>query len=338
MAIRIALDAMGGDNGVLAVIGGMDRYFSTHPSIASDVFFNIYGDTQEIEKVLKKDASIPNSKYKIIHTKNIIPGDMKPSYALRYGRGSSMFEAIHSISIGQSDAVVSSGNTGAYMALSKSLLKMIPGVDRPALVSLIPTAHGTRNVMLDLGANTECDAFNLFQFAIMGNAVAKAVLNLENPRIGLLNVGTEKTKGTQCLKMAYDLIFDHFGNSFVGFVEGSDITNNAADVIVSDGFSGNIALKTIEGTFKFIANLYKNNVTRNMWGKFSYLVSKPILNRIWGVVDPRKHNGASLVGLNGIAIKSHGNADAVSFSSAISVAVRLAGADFVANIRNFMDK
>lgn len=336
MTIKIALDAMGGDHAADSVVGGVQIFLDS--CAKSGVFFNIYGDTDAIEAALKRFQTIPADAYEIFHTESIIAGDMKPSYALRSGRGSSMFEAISSVLSGRSDAVVSAGNTGAYMALSKAILKTIEGIERPALVSLMPTCSGRNNVVLDLGANAECSPLNLFQFALMGDAVAKALLQLDHPTIGLLNVGTEKTKGNECIREAFDLIKEHFGDCFKGFVEGTDILQDTVDVVVADGFSGNIALKTIEGTFKFIARLYKKGVKSSLLGKISYLVSKPVLDQIWNVVDPRKHNGASLVGLNGIAVKSHGNADALSFSSAISVAVRLAKSNFVQNIKSLMEK
>ncbi len=336
MTIKIALDAMGGDYAPNSVVGGMQSFLNFYSD--PDVFFNIYGNADAIEDALKRSQTISADSYNIFHTKSIITGNMKPSYALRSGRGSSMFEAISSVILGNSDAVVSAGNTGAYMALSKAILKPISGIERPALVSLMPTCSGRNNVVLDLGANAECSPVNLSQFAIMGNAVAKALLQLDHPTIGLLNVGTEKTKGNECIKEAFDLIKEHFGDYFKGFVEGTDILQDTVDVIVADGFSGNIALKTIEGTFNFIARLYKKGVKSSLIGKISYLVSKPVLDQMWNTVDPRKHNGASLVGLNGIAVKSHGNADVFSFSSAISVAVRLAKSNFVQSIKSLMEK
>lgn len=337
MTIKIALDAMGGDLAPSSVIKGVKTFLESPPA-SPDVFFNIYGNSSSLNSDIKLLLGVPDSCYKIIHAERVIPSDMKPSHALRYGRGASMFEAISSVLSGESDAVVSAGNTGAYMALSKALLKTIDGIERPALVSLMPTAAGSNNVVLDLGANAECSPLNLFQFALMGNAVAKALLHISHPTIGLLNVGTEKTKGTECVREAFQLISEHFENNFKGFVEGTDILQETVNVIVTDGFSGNIALKTIEGTFKFIAGLYKNSVKSSILGKISYLMSKPLLGQIWNIVDPRKHNGASLVGLNGIAVKSHGNADAFSFSSAISVAVKLAESNFVQNIKSLMEK
>lgn len=334
MTIKIALDAMGGDLAIDSVVGGMDRFLQDSPK--ANVFFYLYGNQEKIEASLKKLAVKKSDFFELIHTETKIDNNMKPSHALRNGRGSSMFEAILSVAEGRTDAVVSAGNTGAYMALSKVILKTIGGIDRPALVSLIPNVSGHGNVVLDLGANTECSPVNLFQFALMGNAVAKALLQTEQPRIGLLNVGTEKTKGTDKIKEAFDLISAEFGEKFVGFVEGTDIQKETANVIVTDGFSGNIALKAIEGTFRFIAKLYQKGVTSSLRGKVSYLLSKPILDQIWDTIDPRKHNGASLVGLQGIAVKSHGNADAYSFSSAISVALKLAQSDFVNNIKKLI--
>jgi glycerol-3-phosphate acyltransferase PlsX len=328
VTIRIALDAMGGDHGTKSVLGGL----SLCNFRSSEVAFNVFGDSELINGMCGKDWP-----YNIVHTDKVIPSDMKPSYALRYGRGSSMFEAISSVAREESDAVVSSGNTGAYMALSKAILKTIPGIERPALVSLIPNIDGGSNVVLDLGANTECGSNNLFQFAIMGDAVAKALLGIENPRVALLNVGAEKNKGTSVVQDAFKLSSDYFKEKFIGFVEGTDLLKSTADVIVTDGFSGNIALKTIEGTFRFVAGLYKKEVQKNIWGKLSYIVSKPVLTRMWEAIDLKKHNGAILVGLNGLAIKSHGMADELSFASAISVAIQLVKSNFTQNIKDFLE-
>ncbi|MDR2074836.1 MAG: hypothetical protein LBP31_01285, partial [Holosporales bacterium] len=222
VTIRIALDAMGGDHGTKSVLGGIPL---CNPH-SSDVIFNVFGNSELIKGMCKKDWP-----HNIVHTDKVIPSDMKPSYALRYGRGSSMFEAISSVARGESDAVVSSGNTGAYMALSKAILKTIPGIERPALVSLLPNIDGGSNVVLDLGANTECDPNNLFQFAIMGDAVARALLKIENPRIALLNIGVEKNKGTSIVQDAFKLTSNYFKDRFIGFVEGTDLSKSTADVI-----------------------------------------------------------------------------------------------------------
>jgi glycerol-3-phosphate acyltransferase PlsX len=328
MTVRIALDAMGGDGGVSAVVGGIGSIK------AKDVFYSIYGDASAIEAVRIEH---PKNAYRIVTVDKVICNNAKPSHALRYGRGTSMFEAISSVSTGEADAVVTAGNTGAYMALSRALLKMVDGIDRPALVSSVPNVARGSNIFLDLGANAECFPENLLQFAIMGNAVAKVLLGLSEPRLGLLNVGTEKTKGTECVKEAYALLYERFNDKFVGFVEGTEILKTSADVIVADGFSGNISLKTMEGTFKFVTELYKNEVKSSLFGKLSYLMNRPILNRISSVIDPKKHNGAVLVGLNGIAVKSHGNADFVSFASAINIAIQLVRSNFVHSIKSLME-
>lgn len=339
MTVKIALDAMGGDNGASAVIGGIARYLLSLSSLSDDdssVFFNIYGDRDTIEGEIGKYSVITEDLYAIHHTLSVISSDMKPSYALRSGRGSSMFESIMSVANGDSDAVVSSGNTGAYMALSKVIMKTIDYIDRPALVSMLPNIDGGKNVVLDLGANTECTSENLLQFAMMGDAVAKCLLNLDKPKIGLLNVGTEKSKGTDSIREAYESLSSSNILNFIGFVEGTDLCRSTADVIVMDGFSGNIALKTIEGTIRLVAGLYEKNVRASLRGKISYLFSKKVLKNIKNVIDPREHNGASLVGLNGVAIKSHGNSDDVGFASAISVAAQLSKFDLIKKVKNSM--
>ena len=328
--IKIALDAMGGDLGVDAVVSGADYYLSRFGS--RDVFFNFYGDFEKIQSVLSGCRNISESLYSIHHVEKMISNDMKPSVAIRSGRNTSMFEAISSVSRLENDAVVSSGNTGAYMALSKIILKTLDNIERPALVSLIPNSVG-KSVVLDLGANTECSSINLVQFAIMGQAVAKILLGKENPSVSLLNVGTEKSKGTDSLRGAFDILESFKNMNFTGFVEGTDIMKGTSDVIVTDGFSGNIALKTIEGTIKFLASMLKNEVKSGILGKIAYIFGKNIIKNIANAIDPKNHNGASLIGLQGIAVKSHGNSDHIGFANAISVAEKLARSKFIQNVK-----
>ncbi len=329
--VRVAIDVMGGDHGAESTIAGLSSYISKNGF--DGVAFDLFGDRSIIEAQIGKFPNIPGSIYEIYNTgSSVISPDMKPSAAVRGGRGTSMFEAILHVADKKAGAVVSSGNTGAYMALAKIILKTMVDVERPALISILPNVKG-KSVMLDLGANTECSSTNLIQFAIMGAAAAKVLLKVDNPSVGLLNVGTEKGKGTDSLKGAYEFLENSKDINFVGFIEGTDITKGTADVIVTDGFSGNISLKTMEGTIRFLVHLFKEGIKSSILGKIGFLFCLGMLSRIKNKMDPSRHNGASLVGLDGIAIKSHGSSDAVGFASAISVAVELARSNFIKNLK-----
>ena len=328
--IRVALDMMGGDLGSDATVSGLSLYAKNND--CNDIIFDLFGD----EAVLKPCLSAQQC---VIHDtgQNAISATEKPAKALKIGHGTSMFEAISWVAQGNADAVVSSGNTGAYMALSKILIGTIDSIDRPAIVSIIPNVVNN-TVMLDLGANTDCNAQKLLQFAIMGKAFSRVLQQIENPRIGLLNVGTERTKGTDLLEEAYDLLEHAAGLNFVGFVEGTDITKGTADVVVTDGFTGNVALKTMEGTIRYIAHTLKTGFSSSLISKIGYLFCRNAIKTLRDAVDPRNHNGAPLVGLKKISIKSHGNSDAVGFANAISVAVKLAKSGFVSNIEKMISE
>ena len=328
--IRVALDMMGGDLGSDATVSGLSLYAQKHD--CSDITFDLFGNGEALANAVRTNRCV-------IHDtgKNVISANEKPAKALKVGRGTSMFEAISWVAQGHADAVVSSGNTGAYMALSKILIGTIDGIDRPAIVSVIPNVVQS-TVMLDLGANTDCNATQLLQFAVMGKAVSKVLQQIENPRIGLLNIGTERTKGTELLEEAYELLGRAQGLNFVGFVEGTDITKGTADVIVTDGFTGNVALKTMEGTIRYIAHTLKVGFSSSLISKIGYLLCRNAIKNLKDAIDPRNHNGAPLVGLKKISIKSHGNSDAIGFANAISVAVKLAKSGFVDNIEKMISE
>lgn len=327
---RIALDMMGGDLGVEATVSGLSLYRNTHD--CSDVVFDLFGDKATLSKFVQKT----NCEIHDTGT-NVISATEKPAKAIKAGRGTSMFEAISWVAQGNADAVVSSGNTGAYMALSKMLIGTIDGIDRPAIVSIIPNIVNS-TVMLDLGANTDCSPTKLLQFAIMGKAVSRVLQQIDNPRIGLLNIGTERTKGTDALEEAYELLANAQGLNFIGFVEGTDIAKGTADVIVTDGFTGNVSLKTMEGTIRYIAHTLKAGFSSSLMSKIGYLFCRSAIKTMKDAIDPRHHNGAPLVGLKKISIKSHGNSDAVGFANAISVAVKLAKSGFVSNIEKMISE
>ncbi|PIR34465.1 MAG: phosphate acyltransferase [Alphaproteobacteria bacterium CG11_big_fil_rev_8_21_14_0_20_44_7] len=316
--MKIALDAMGGDNAPASVIKGADIALVSYPQLE----FIIFGDKEQVEPLLHKHPKLAK-KSRFIHTDIIVANEEKPSVALRQGKNSSMALAIDAVKRGDADAVISAGNTGALMAMSKIALRTLPGIDRPAICSLFPTSKG-QSVMLDLGANPECSAENLFQFAVMGEAYARAVLGKKDASIGLLNIGSEAGKGIDSVRRAADLLEDtHLPLNFKGFVEGNDIAMGTVDVVVADGFSGNIALKTAEGAGKLCAEYLKRGLTSSIMARCGAVLAKPALKSVFKKIDPRSHNGGMFVGLNGIVVKSHGGTDHIGFANAIEVTVNL---------------
>lgn len=325
--LKIALDAMGGDIGPGAVIPAANMIAEKN----SSVHFLIFGDESKISPVL---ANFPKLRgvATVIHTEKIIDNDDKPSNALRTGKGSSMRLAIEAVRDGHADAIVSSGNTGALMALAKTVLKTVPGIHRPALASVFPNIHG-QSIMLDLGANVLVDAENLAQFAVLGAVFAKAHSGIAVPKVGLLNVGTEDAKGPDHVKSAASILSNiEFPGEYIGFVEGTDITNSKIDVIVCDGYVGNIALKAIEGVGKMTGYLFKETLTSDPLSFIGSILSYFALKRFKNKVDPRRYNGGVFLGLNGICIKSHGSSDALGFSTAIKMAVNLAQNGYISTI------
>lgn len=304
---------MGGDNAPGCVIEGINFL---EKDIKKDLFFLLYGDERKIERYLLKYPEVRKIS-KIYHTDVYITGDDKPSLALRK-RDSSMRLAIDALKSGQAEAVISAGNTGALMGIAKMVLKTIPGIDRPALIQLIPNFLGRSTALLDMGANIDCDSTNLFQFAIMGSAFYKAAKNCSNPKIAILNVGSEEMKGNDAVKNASQMLKNScLKDNFLGYLEGDDIMKGLADVVVTDGFTGNVALKAIEGASKFFSGVMKDGFSSSFMSKIGYLLASSGINKAKKKIDHKQHNGAMLVGLNGIVVKSHGNADKVSFVNAI---------------------
>ncbi len=315
----IALDAMGGDNAPHAVLAGAENAHAAYP----DVQFLLYGDEATLAALLPGYPKL-QSVSRIMHAEAVVSPDDKPSTALRQGKRSSMRLAIDAVNSGEAAAMVSAGNTGALMAMSKIVLKTLPGIDRPAICTIMPTIRG-KTVMLDLGANVDCNSDNLFQFALMGNAFARVMLKVESPTIGLLNIGSEDVKGNEVVKSAAALLKETaVPLNFIGYVEGNDIAEGTADVVVTDGFSGNIALKTAEGTAKICRDFMKQAFRSSLLARIGCLLARPALTKFFSRIDHRFYNGAMLVGLNGIIVKSHGGADALGLSSAICVAIELA--------------
>lgn len=322
LSLPIALDAMGGDAAPESVLVGAYKALKRHPGLK----FLVFGQREKIEPFFKQYAEL-ESACTIMHTYDFVANDDKPSTAIRQGKNSSMRLAINSVNDGKAAAVVSAGNTGALMAMSKIVFKTLPGINRPAIAALFPTMRGDC-VMLDLGANVECSARDLFQFAVMGDAFAKAVLGKKRPSIGLLNIGSEEMKGHEELKEASAMLRDSGLNiDYQGFVEGNEVPRGVVDVVVTDGFTGNVALKTAEGTARLISTYIKEAFSATLLSKLAGLLSKGALMAVKDKLDDRKRNGAMFLGLNGIAVKSHGSADSFSFCNAITVAVELASHD-----------
>jgi len=316
--ITIALDAMGGDRAPAMVLRGADIALQRHP----DARFMLFGNEAQIAPLLAK-LPLLGKAASLYHTGEVVADDAKPSQALRAGRRSSMRLAIDAVADGRADGIVSAGNTGALMAIAKFVLKTLPGIERPAIATMFPTRRG-ESVMLDLGANIECDAENLVQFALMGDVFARTVLGLLQPTVGLLNVGSEDLKGNDAVRGASARLRDGtIPIRFYGFVEGDDIAAGTVDVIVTDGFTGNVTLKAIEGVAKLFSESLRASFHYSLSARIGYLFARGALKKLAARLDPRGYNGAMFLGLAGIAVKSHGSTDAFGFANAIGVAVDL---------------
>ena len=324
----ISVDAMGGDNSPRIVVEGINLAHKNNP----DIKFLLFGDEEKINADLKRFPQM-NSYCKVIHTSEFVRNEDKPSQVIR-NKNTSMYMAIDAVRKGEAAAVMSAGNTGALMAISKMILKTIQRIHRPAICTNIPHKNGMC-VMLDLGANTECSAVNLAEFAIIGNILAKHTLEIERPRIALLNIGAEEMKGREEIHQAAKMIKStHLDLNFIGYIEPHQIGEGYADVVVSDGFTGNIALKTMEGTAKLISGMLKSTIKKSIWAKIGLPFLLPAVMALKKQMDPRKYNGAMFVGLNGLSVKSHGGTDALGFSYAIDNASKLVRQNFVQTIRD----
>ena len=328
-ALTIALDAMGGDAAPKMVVRGAAIALERFP----EVRFLMFGRAREIEPLLNSKGRLKDVTT-LHHTDDVVSSDAKPSVALRAGRQSSMRLAINAVHSGEADCVVSAGNTGALMAMAKFVLKTLPGTNRPAIASFFPTLRG-ESVMLDLGANVQCDAQNLVDFTVMGNAFARSVLGLQEPTYALLNVGSEEIKGHESLQEASSILrASNLPGRFLGFVEGDDIAKGTAGVGVPVILTGNVALKTAEGTAKLINEYLRNTFRSSLLAGLGYLLARPAMKKLRLRVDPRGYNGAMFLGLNGIAVKSHGGTDALGFANAIGVAVDMHRHDIIEKIRS----
>jgi len=318
----ISVDAMGGDEGPAAVVAGCALSAQANP----DIGFILHGPQEQLDPLIAKHRELAG-RCNVHHATEVVTMDDKPSQVVRTGKNTSMWSAIDSVRSGEAAVAVSCGNTGALMAMSMIRLRKLPGVNRPAIAVLYPSSNPQGfNVMLDVGADIRADAEDLLRFALMGTSYARNGMNLERPRVGLLNVGTEEHKGRTELKEAYDLIRaqgDATGFEFVGFVEGGDISGNRADVIVTDGFTGNVAIKTGEGTASMIGNRLREAFKYSPLSRLASLLAYTSLRRLSKTIDPRRVNGGVFLGLNGTVVKSHGSADATGISAAIKLAAQL---------------
>ncbi len=323
----LAIDAMGGDEAPAMVVQGLEISAERHPKAR----FLLVGDEARLAPLLAASKRAAAS-CTIRHASGVISNDVKPTAALRL-RDASLRVAIDAVAVGAASGVVSAGNTGAMLALAKVVLRTMGGIDRPAMAALSPSTRGDV-VMLDLGANLACDTRNLVEFAIMGDAFARAVLGLTEPTIGLLNVGSEEGKGDDRLRRAAIVLREsHISAQFVGFVEGHDITAGRTDVVVTDGFTGNVALKTGEGAMRMVSELLRQVFTSSVASRLGYVLARPGLERLREWLDPRRYNGAVLLGLNGVVVKSHGGTDAEGFAHAVDVAMDMVTYGFNERIR-----
>lgn len=316
MDITLSVDAMGGDNAPKMVIQGLSAAAKRYPNVS----FLVYGNKAIVDPFLASENDL-RKKVTFIHCEEVISPETKPSAAVRGFPNSSMRQAIKAVAEGRAQGVISAGNTGAYMALAKIILKTIPGIDRPALASLAPTLRG-EVVILDLGANVECSAKNLQQFAIMGELFARHVLHLPKPKVGLINVGSEDIKGSTIVKDAAEMIrTSSIKDNFYGFIEGNDIPQGTVDVAVMDGFTGNVVLKAGEGVMHLAIHYFKEAFKSSWAARLGYLFARPMIQKLSMRLDYRRYNGGMWLGLGGIAIKSHGGTDALGFAHAIDLAV-----------------
>lgn len=331
--VTISIDAMGGDAAPDVVVEGVRLARERLPHVR----YLLFGDAARVQPLVD---SYPELKdiCTVHHAEDAVTNDAKPSQVLRNGRRSSMWLAVDAVAKGEAAGVVSAGNTGALMAVSKFVLRTLPGIDRPAIAGMFPTIKG-ETLMLDLGANVDCNSNNLVEFAVMGEVYARAVLGLEKPTIGVLNVGSEELKGNDAVRSAAATLREsQLPIHFHGFVEGNDITAGTVDVVVTDGFTGNIALKTAEGTVRLYSTFLKEAFKSSLLAKIGYLLSKHALGKVRQRTDPRRYNGAMFLGLNGIAVKSHGGTDAFGFANAIGVAVDLVTHGYNERIRREFER
>ncbi len=325
----IAIDAMGGDKAPKAVLGGINQFLFQNDD--DSVFFRIFGDENVLRPMLHKYQRVAKSS-EIVHSPEKIKSTDKPREVIRNAANTSMYMAIKDVREGRSAAIVSAGNTGVLMALSKMALKTLDGISRPAITTMLPSGGGDKRVViLDLGANIQCDEDNLFDFALMGSIYAETIGGMPRPKLGILNIGEEDQKGNEVLVNLNKLLQEHKDElpyDYIGFIEGNDIGTGDVQVVVTDGFTGNIVLKTVEGTAKLIKRVLVETLKKSIMAMIGAFFLVHVFKRLKHKIDPRSYAGAIFLGLNGFSIKTHGNSDALAFANAIKYASDLAGADF----------
>jgi len=327
--IKIAVDAMGGDGSPKKVIDGITHHFKNN----KNSFYKIFGDKDKILPHIKSDLS--DTSFEIIHTVDIVRGTDSPLEGAKRGKNTSMWLAIQSVKEKKSDVVISAGNTGALLVISKLNLKMIENIDKPALSALWPNKKGM-SVVLDLGANIECNPKNLIDFSIMGSSLFRSLYPNDDAKVALLNIGSEELKGNEIIKETYQILNQRQNEDFEfkGYIEGNQLMNGDVNVIVADGFTGNVALKTAEGTANFITGELKKAMTGNIIGKISSLLNISNLKKFKARLDPRLYNGAIFIGLDHPVIKSHGGTDYIGFSNSLSVCTKTVSGDLIEKIRS----
>lgn len=330
----IAIDAMGGDKGPNAVLGGMNQFLYQHGE--SDVHFRLFGDEKKLKRLMKKKYQRVVRNCTIVNAPDVIHGTDKLRDVVRHAQNTSMYMAIKDVRDGNSTAVISAGNTGILMSLSKLALKTVDGISRPAITTMLPSGGGdSRVVVLDLGANVHCDEDNLFDFTVLGSVYAEVIGHMPRPKLGVLNIGEEETKGNETLQHLNKVLTAHkdaLPYEYIGFVEGNDISAGNVQVVVTDGFTGNIVLKTVEGTAKLIKRVIAENMKKSVLAIIGAFFLVHVFKRLKHKIDPRSYAGATFLGLKGFAVKTHGNSDALAFANAIKFAVDLSGADMEGQI------
>jgi glycerol-3-phosphate acyltransferase PlsX len=327
--IKIAVDAMGGDGSPKKIIDGIIHHYKNN----KEAFYQIFGDQEEINKIINK--KLPKICFEVTHTINIVKGTDSPLEGAKRGKNTSMWLAVESVKNKKSDIVVSAGNTGALLVIAKLNLKMIENIDKPALAALWPNKKGM-SVVLDLGANIECSSKNLIDFSIMGSSLFRSLYPEVNPKVALLNIGSEEIKGHEIIKETYQKLSEKINPDFEfkGYIEGNQLMNGDVNIIVADGFTGNVALKTAEGTANFITGELKKAMTGSLIGKISSFLNISNLKKFKKRLDPRLYNGAIFIGLDSPVIKSHGGTDYIGFSNSLSVCTRIIKGNLIEKIRN----
>ena len=327
--IKIAVDAMGGDGSPKKIIEGINHHFKNN----KNTFYQIFGDKGQIEKFITDE--LPSENFEIVHTEDVVKGTDSPLEGAKRGKKTSMWLAIQSVKEKKSDVVISAGNTGALLVISKLNLKMINNIDKPALSALWPNKKNM-SVVLDLGANIECSPKNLIDFSIMGSSLFNSLYPNDEAKVALLNIGSEELKGNEIIKETYQQLNKRTNNDFEfkGYIEGNQLMNGDVNVIVADGFTGNVALKTAEGTANFITSELKKTMTGNLIGKMSSLLNISNLKKFKKRLDPRLYNGAIFIGLDSPVIKSHGGTDYIGFSNSLSVCTKTVTGNLIEKINN----